>query len=286
MQAMTSNYTQWMSVLRSTWISDAVDVFKLIDVTDPHHYQEKTVKPVLEKSSHNGVAPHGLKDDILATVTHELRTPLTSIRAISGILHENPEIDGRQRDQFLDIILEESEKLTGLVEEMLDLAQLELGKAEWNLSEVDLSDLIREAVEDVNHLLSERNICLQLRLPDHVPAVTVDRDRFKQVILCLLHNAIKFCDDASGWIGVRLHVEENSLQVDVSDNGSGIQASDRHKFMGTELGGWIGDTFGEEPQTTSLSLLVSRNIVAYFGGKLWFDGDIQHGAKFSFTVPL
>ncbi|MCB0208226.1 MAG: HAMP domain-containing histidine kinase [Anaerolineae bacterium] len=244
------------------------------------------MKPRLENNSQQLLTPHELKDDILATVTHELRTPLTSIRAVSGILHENPDLDIRQRDQFLTIILEESEKLTGLVEEMLDLAELELGRAEWYLTQVDLAQLIGEAVADVEQLLCDQNICLQLRLPDHVPLIMVDRNRIKRVILCLLNNAIKFCDDSSGWIGVRMHVYDNSLQVDVSDNGIGIHASDRHQIMDAELGGWISNTFGEEPQTTSLGLLVSRNIVAHFGGKLWFDGDLQHGAKFSFTLPL
>ncbi|MCB0193880.1 MAG: HAMP domain-containing histidine kinase [Anaerolineae bacterium] len=244
------------------------------------------MKPRVENNNYKALMPHGLQDDILATVTHELRTPLTSIRAVSGILHENPDLDVRQREQFLNIILEESEKLTGLVEEMLDLAELELGRAEWQLTQVNLAELISETVTHVEHLLSKENISLQLRLPDHVPSTVLDRDRIKRVILCLLNNAIKFCDDSSGWIGVRLHVQDHNLQVDVSDNGSGIHASERHKIMDAELGGWIGNTFGEEPQTTSLSLLVSRNIVAHFGGKLWFDGDLQHGAKFSFTIPL
>lgn len=286
MQTMASNYINWLTWLRLMSINGIIDAFKLTYVINPLYYQGETVKPALENTDYKSSMLREPKDDILATVTHELRTPLTSIRAISGILHENPDIDVNRRDQFLDIILQESERLTCLVEEMLDLAELELGKAEWHLSKVNLAEVVHAAVADVENILNEQNICLQLRLPAHLPSVKTDQERIKQVILCLLSNAIKFCDDSSGWIGVRLYLRNDSLQVDVSDNGSGIQASARHKITNNESGRNLDNTFGEEPQTTSLSLLVSRNIVAHFGGKLWFDRDLKHGAKFSFTLPL
>ncbi len=87
-----------------------------------------------------------LKDDFISTVTHELRTPLTSIRAFSEILHDNPDLDVERRIHFLDIVLRESERLTRLINQVLDLAKLESGAAEWNTTEVDLRLLIEEAV--------------------------------------------------------------------------------------------------------------------------------------------
>lgn len=231
-------------------------------------------------------APYGLKDDILTTVTHELRTPLTSIRAISGILHDNPDLEIDQRDQFLDIILEESERMTHLVEDMLDLAELELGKAEWQLNEVDLIEVIYEALVATDDLLRDKHIQVQLRLPEDVPLVVVDQNRIKRVTICLLTNAIKFCDETAGWIGIRLRVRGDMLQVDISDNGTGVTASKRDKITDDKTGRSIEDTFGEDPQTTNLGLLVGRYVVNHFGGKLWFEKGLNHGAIFSFTLPL
>lgn len=244
------------------------------------------MKSILTNGNDQAFAPYKLNDDILTTVTHELRTPLTSIRAISGILHDNPDLEIDQRDQFLDIILEESERLTSLVEDMLDLAELELGKAEWQLSKVDFIEVIYEALAATDELLREKHIQVQLRLPEDVPMVLIDRNRLKRVTICLLNNAIKFCDEAAGWIGICLRVRGDALQVDISDNGIGVYASKRHKITDEEADRPRGNTFGEEPQTTNLGLLVGRYVVNHFGGRLWFEKDLNHGATFSFTLPL
>ena len=86
-----------------------------------------------------------LKDDFISTVTHELRTPLTSIRALSEILYDNPQLEGAQRTKFLGIIIKESERLTRLINQVLDLAKIESGNAEWHSTEIDLKELIEEA---------------------------------------------------------------------------------------------------------------------------------------------
>src|SRR5687768_3887093 len=118
-----------------------------------------------------------LKDDFISTVTHELRTPLTSIRAFSEILNDNPSLDDTQRAKFLGIIIKESERLTRLINQVLDLAKIESGNAEWQTSELDLREVVDDSITAVSQLFSERGITLELDLPESVPTIVADRDR-------------------------------------------------------------------------------------------------------------
>lgn len=225
-----------------------------------------------------------LKDDFISTVTHELRTPLTSIRAFSEILHDNPELDSHRRTQFLSIIIKENERLTRLINQVLDLAKIESGNAEWNLSEFNLIEVIEESLKTMGQLLTEHNINLELDLPEQVPIIVADRDRITQVLLNLLSNAIKFCNKDAGWIKVGLLVTDETVRVEVSDNGLGISPADQKiifdKFR------QVGDTMTDKPQGTGLGLPICRHIITYFGGQLWVESELGQGATFIFTLPF
>ncbi|TMH27877.1 MAG: histidine kinase [Betaproteobacteria bacterium] len=225
-----------------------------------------------------------MKDDFISTVTHELRTPLTSIRAFSEILHDNPAMDADKRAQFILIIVKESERLTRMINQVLDLAKLESGSAEWHAVELDLKDVIEDAVSTTSQLLRENGVALTLELPRGVPPVHADRDRLMQVMLNLISNAVKFCDRRAGRIGIVLRVLPEALQVDVRDNGIGIAASDHEIIF--EKFRQVGDTLTDKPQGTGLGLPISRQIIAHFGGTLWVRSALGQGATFSFTLPL
>ena len=168
-----------------------------------------------------------LKDDFISTVTHELRTPLTSIRAFSEILLDDPEIELAQRKKFLGIITKETERLSRLINQVLDLAKIESGAAEWQESRIDMKELIADAVAGMSQLFKEQHIQLELDLPERVPAVTADFDRIVQVLLNLLSNATKFCDREHGRIRIGLAARDACLEVAVCDNGRGIGAEDQ-----------------------------------------------------------
>ena len=127
-----------------------------------------------------------LKDDFISTVTHELRTPLTSIRAFSEILGDNPNLETAQRAKFLGIITRESERLTRLINQVLDLAKIESGAAEWHPSALDMREVIEDAATALSQVYKERGIKLTTGLPDALPVVYADRDRIFQVVLNLL----------------------------------------------------------------------------------------------------
>ncbi|MEQ9545385.1 MAG: sensor histidine kinase [Marinobacter sp.] len=225
-----------------------------------------------------------LKDDFISTVTHELRTPLTSIRAFSEILNDNPDLEQAQRSQFIGIIVKESERLTRMINQVLDLAKLEAGRVEWHTAKIDLADVIDDALATTSQLVQEQGVELQLDLPRRMPPVIADRDRLLQVLLNLITNAIKFCDRKAGRIGIAVEVLPEALQVDVRDNGRGIDLADQDTIF--EKFRQAGDNLTEKPQGTGLGLPISRQIVEHFGGRLWVRSEPGKGATFSFTLPL
>ena len=225
-----------------------------------------------------------LKDDFISTVTHELRTPLTSIRAFSEILNDNPQLDTGQREKFLGIIIKESERLTRLINQVLDLAKIESGSAEWHSGEIDMREVIEDALSATSQLFKEKNIAVELQLTADLPVVVADRDRLMQVMLNLLSNAAKFCSDHDGKVIVRIAHEADTLRIDVEDNGIGISGEDQRVIF--EKFRQVGDTLTQKPQGTGLGLPICREIIRHFGGKLWVVSAPGQGTTFSFTLPL
>ncbi|ENO89622.1 sensor histidine kinase [Thauera linaloolentis] len=224
-----------------------------------------------------------LKDDFMSSVTHELRTPLTSIRALSEMMLDDPDIELADRQRFLGIIVSETVRLTRLVNQVLDLAKIEAGHAEWHNTDIDMCELVSHAVDATQQLFRDRNARVVLELPDTVPVLRADHDRLLQVMLNLLSNAAKFVPAEGGRVDVRLIAGDGRIRVDVRDNGPGIAA---------ELEAVIFQKFrqgGDErsrPQGTGLGLPISRQIVEHFGGRLWLESAPCEGARFSFELPL
>jgi Na+/proline symporter/signal transduction histidine kinase len=225
-----------------------------------------------------------LKDDFLSTVTHELRTPLTSIRAFSEILNQDPDVDLAQRRKFLGIITKETERLTRIINQVLDLAKIEAGRAEWSEAPVDLRETISDTVSAMSQVFQEKNVRVEARLPERVTPVRADVDRIIQVMLNLLSNAVKFCDQSDGRIEITLTEDDGGLRVDVRDNGPGIAPGDEQKIFDKFV--QSGDTLTNKPQGSGLGLYISRHIVEHHGGRLWVQSRPGEGACFSFTLPL
>jgi signal transduction histidine kinase len=223
-----------------------------------------------------------LKDDFMSSVTHELRTPLTSIRALAELMVEEVGMDADQRQQFLGIIVAETERLSRLVNQVLDMAKIESGSAEWRNSEVDMRALLTQAAQTTSEMFRERGAKLTLTMPEHVPTLMADSDRLMQVLLNLLSNAAKFVPDEGGRVEVRLTADAHGVKVEVHDNGCGVpdeqQASIFEKFR-------QGGDAAHRPQGTGLGLPISRQIVEHFGGRLWLRSGLGQGACFAFELP-
>jgi signal transduction histidine kinase len=270
---------------------------EVMDILDEASQARRTSRALEQKSRQLEEATAGLraanerlqeldrlKDDFMATVTHELRTPLTSIRSFSEILLEDPAIQEAQRTLFLSIIVKETERLTRLINQMLDMAKIESGQAEWRASEVDLREVIAEAAEATGQLFSEAKVGLRLALGEALPRVRADRDRLMQVLINLLSNAVKFCETGRGEVEIRLAVAGGEARIDVSDNGPGIPRHLQETIFEKFRQG--GDSATGKPRGTGLGLPISRRIVEHFGGRLWVESQPGHGATFSFVLPV
>jgi signal transduction histidine kinase len=226
-----------------------------------------------------------MKDDFMSTVTHELRTPLTSIRAFSEILLDDPRMQVSERQRFLGIVAKETQRLGRLINQMLDMAKIESGNAEWRTALLDLDEVVADAAEATGQLFRDAEVTLTLHRGEARPLVLADRDRLIQVLINLLSNAVKFCAPGAGRVEVRPSVRDGQVRVDVSDNGPGIPAADHDTiFEKFRQGG--GDTLTAKPRGTGLGLPISRRIVEHFGGKLWVESRLGQGATFSFVIPV
>ncbi len=223
-----------------------------------------------------------LKDDFMSSVTHELRTPLTSIRALAELLRDDPKIALAQRRQFIEIIVSETERLSRLVNQVLDMAKIESGHADWHTQEVDMGALVSQAISTTAEMFRERQIDVRVSLPAQVPPLKADPDRLMQVMLNLLSNAAKFVPLSGGRVGVSLSSDDSGVTVVVSDNGPGVAPEQRSLIFDRFRQG--GDA-ANRPQGTGLGLPISRQIVEHFGGRLWLESDPQQGARFLFYLP-
>ncbi|MDY0105731.1 MAG: sensor histidine kinase [Giesbergeria sp.] len=224
-----------------------------------------------------------LKDDFMSSVTHELRTPLTSIRALAELMQDDAGMPQAQRQQFVGIIVAETERLTRLVNQVLDMAKIESGHAEWHVAPVDMRALVQRAVATTAEVFRERAAQVQVQLPDEAPVLQADPDRILQVLLNLLSNAAKFVPSPGGRVQVRLVSDAQGVTVCVQDNGPGVQPGHEamifDRFHQTDLGVQVA-------HGTGLGLPISRHIAEHFGGRLWLEPSVQPGACFCFWLPL
>ena len=228
-----------------------------------------------------------LKDEFMSSVTHELRTPLTSIRALAELMLDDPAMPTEQRQQFIGIVVGETERLSRLVNQVLDLAKIEAGRAEWHDTEVDMRALVLQAVDTTRELFRENGCAVGVALPPDdaqpAPLVCADPDKLKQVMLNLLSNAVKVVPQGSGQVRIGLTADARQLAVTVADNGPGISAPEQEaafdKFR------QVGDPRGRR-QGTGLGLPISRQIVEHYGGSIGVQSRPGQGATFHFTLPL
>lgn len=225
-----------------------------------------------------------LKDEFVSTVSHELRTPLTSIRAFSEILQDDVDMDQQQRQQLLSIIVKETERLTRLVNEMLDFTKIESGAYQWAHERLDLISVVNEAVAATSQLSLNRNIRVEQQVPGSPVIITGDQDRLVQVVLNLLSNAIKYCEPDTGLVRLQLSSAYNQARLEVIDNGPGIIPDERERIF--EKFHQLPDASKGKPQGSGLGLTICKTIIENHGGRIWVESESGRGSRFIFTLPL
>lgn len=224
-----------------------------------------------------------LKDEFLYTVTHELRTPITSIRAMTEIVHDNADMPDEQKQLFLGNVIKETERLSHLITQVLNLERYESGRQKLNISAVSLNDVINESISSVQSLADEKKILILQNIPDSMFIIQGDADLLQQVFNNLLANAIKFVDDLTGIIKVSVHPNDDELQVWIEDNGQGI-APDLREMIFDKFFQAKNQTI-KKPQGSGLGLAICKKIIEMHEGKIWVEAADVKGARFIFTLP-
>jgi signal transduction histidine kinase len=251
----------------------------------------------MERAKEAAEAANEAKSAFLANVSHELRTPLTSILGFTKIIQKRlqdriiPNVQAgddktwravSQIEGNIEIIIAEGERLTALINNVLDLAKIEAGKMEWHMQSLAIAEVIDRAIASSAVLFEHKGLELIKDVEEGLPAVVGDWDRLLQVVINLISNAVKFTEHGS--VTCQARQIDGHIIVSVIDTGPGILESDRsqvfEKFM------QVGDTLTEKPQGTGLGLPICKEIVEYHGGRIWAESALGRGSSFSFSLPI
>ncbi|MBD2605704.1 PAS domain S-box protein [Scytonema hofmannii FACHB-248] len=237
-----------------------------------------------------------MKTDFISTVSHELRTPLTSVLGFASIIKEKLETDVfpilptedrklqktiKRVGDNLNIIVSEAERLTSLINDVLDIAKMEAGKVEWQMQPIDPSELLYWATNSTAGLFETNGLQLVSEIESGLPQIVGDRNRLLQVLINLISNAVKFTE--SGCVTCRVKQENDGVCISVIDTGIGIALEDQPKVF--EKFRQVGDTLTDKPKGTGLGLPICKQIVDHHGGRIWVESEPGNGSTFSFIIP-
>jgi signal transduction histidine kinase len=215
-------------------------------------------------------------------MSHELRTPLNAIIGFSEVLQEQMfgELNERQL-AYVNDVLEAGRHLLSLINDVLDLAKIEAGKMELELSQVAIPEILRSAISMHAERASRSGIELSLSTePDEI-TIAADERRVRQVVFNLLSNAVKFTPP-DGLVDVSAQLDDGQVEIAVADTGPGIAAADLEAIF--EEFEQTAD--GRKAEGTGLGLPLSRKLVELHGGRLWVESEVGRGSTFRFTLPL
>jgi signal transduction histidine kinase/HAMP domain-containing protein len=224
-----------------------------------------------------------LKSEFLANVSHELRTPMNAIIGYSKLMLDG--LDGElnaQQEADLQRVTTAADNLLGLINGLLDLSKIEAGRMEINVEEIDVGPIVEDVVALVRPQSDSKDLDVRANIPVELPTILADRARFRQVLVNLVSNAVKFTD--SGAVTVSATSGEGWVTVSVADTGIGISA---------EAQAYIFDEFRQADASTTrryggtgLGLAISKRLVALHGGRIWVESGANGGSVFSFTMPV
>lgn len=238
-----------------------------------------------------------MKTDFISTVSHELRTPLTSVLGFAKIIQKKLETillpavvsedkkihrASRQVKENLNIIISEGERLTSLINDVLDIAKIESGKVEWNMEAISLKSVVEQAIAATSVLAQNNNIILKADIDPDLPTIVADQGRLIQVVINLISNAVKFTREGS--VICQVKRTEDELRINVIDTGMGIREEDQPKVF--EKFKQVGEIMTDKPQGTGLGLPICKQIVEHHGGRIWVESQIDVGSTFSVALPL
>lgn len=223
------------------------------------------------------------KSDFAANVSHELRSPITQIRLKAEALQLGLATDEAARNRHYDVIVREAERLSRLVDNVLDFAAIERGRKKYNLRPGDLGALVVRMVEAAGVAMETRGMRIELSLPEDLPPVWHDTDAMSQVLTNLLSNAAKYGQEA-GWIRVEVTTHLDELRVAVSDGGIGIAPEEQRQIF--EQYYRSSDPLARRKKGTGIGLTIVKYIMEAHGGRVSVRSAPGSGATFTLHFPL
>jgi len=263
-------------------------VIYVISLIGTRAEQTQILNLELENSNRKLLEIDVIKDNFLSMVSHDLRTPLTGIMAYAEIIRDRRErLSPQEHEKFLDIIIEQSHRLSRLITDLLDIQRFEAGKIKLDFQELDLVPLLREAMDTFRGAAREKDLSLTENLPDREIRVRGHRDRLTQVVANLLSNAVKFTP-AQGRVEMSAQTsmkgDRPTVMVMVKDTGPGVPLEMQKRIF---VKFQQGEKLVRDPmQGSGLGLALAREIIEAHGGEVGLSSEPGRGSTFYFTLPL
>jgi nitrogen-specific signal transduction histidine kinase len=224
-----------------------------------------------------------LKSDFVANVSHELRTPLALIRLYAETLELGRLNSKEKYQEYFRIIREESERLTALINNILDFSRIEAGRKEYEFKETNLAELVRSTLDSYRFQIEQNGFAFEENISGDVPPVTVDREAIARSLLNLVNNALKYSKDKK-FIGVNLYRSNGSVNLEVCDHGIGISPDEQDKIFDKFYR--CGDPLVHNVKGSGLGLSLVRHIARAHGGDVTVESAPQKGSKFTIALPI
>jgi len=223
-----------------------------------------------------------LKTDFVSLVSHELRTPLTSIRMFIETLALGRVADERQTKEVLGLLKRETERLSEMIETVLDWSRLESGRQAFKKERLEVKQVVDSSVEAFRAQRLEATVALSTDVPDGLPPIEGDREALAGALLNLLHNAYKYGGEEKR-IALRAHSEKKGVAIEVEDHGVGISKRDRRRVFDRFYR--ADNLLTRDTEGSGLGLSISRRIVEAHGGSLTLESEIGRGSTFTVHLP-
>ncbi|HKS09440.1 MAG TPA: HAMP domain-containing sensor histidine kinase [Pyrinomonadaceae bacterium] len=235
------------------------------------------------RSVNKQVAFARLKSDFVSNVSHELRTPLALIRLYAETLELGRITTNEKKHEYYSIIRKESERLTALINNILDFSRIEAGRKEYDFRETDIAELVRNTLDSYRFQIEQQGFALEEQIEPGIPKVRVDREAIARALVNLVNNALKYSDNEK-FLGVKLYREKSVLKLEVSDRGIGIERNEQarifEKFYRT------CDPLVHNTKGSGLGLSLVRHITQAHGGEVEVESAPGRGSKFTLSLPL
>jgi signal transduction histidine kinase len=223
-----------------------------------------------------------LKSDFVSNVTHELKTPLSLIRMFGETLDSGIVTEEGKRKEFYRIIRKESERLTHLINNVLDFSRMDEGNKEYQFEETDLVTLVRHSLEAYKFHIRDKGFDIETILPDDPHLLLLDKDAISQALLNLLSNAVKYSEDQK-YIRVEVAANSESIRLSVADQGIGIAKDQQKKIF--EKFYRVSDKRMKQSRGSGLGLTLTRHIAEAHGGTIDVESEPGKGSQFTITIP-